>query len=153
MLDRRAADVPDPERQRVGEDIGRPVEEDDEQRPHRERDRQGGADPADHRAARPVGLDREEVRAGACRGRHEQPDGQRQQEPAAPDARLGDRSGARRDEQRDEHTERDQLAEGEVDDARQAEDDRLAGGHQPVDGACGKPAREDLEGDGHHVAL
>ena len=145
--------MPDPERQRVREDVGGTVEEDEQQGPHGECDGERGADPPDHRAARAVRLDREEVRAGARRRRHDQPDGEREQEPAAADARLRDRPGARRDEQRDEHAEGDQLAEGEVDDARQPEDDRLAGGHQPVDGARRKPAGEDLKGDGHDVAL
>jgi hypothetical protein len=40
LLDRRPADPPDPERQGIGEDVRRTVEEDDEQRPDRECDRE-----------------------------------------------------------------------------------------------------------------
>ena len=145
--------MPDPERQRIGEDIRGTVEEDEQEGPHGEGDGERGADPADHRAARPVRLDGEEVRAGARSRGHHEPDDEREQEAAAADARLRDRPGAGRHEQRDEDAERDQLAEREVDDARQAEDDRLPRGHQSVDGARGKPAGEDLERDGHDVAL
>ena len=87
-----------PERQRIREDVRRPVEEDDEQRPDREGDGERRADPADHRAARAVRLDREEVRARARGGRDDQADDEREQEPAAADARLRDRPGAGRDE-------------------------------------------------------
>ena len=153
LLDRGTCDVPDPERQWIREDIGGTVEEDEQERPHREGDRERSTDPADHRAARPVRLDREEVRPGARRRRHHEPDDQRQQKSAAADARLRDRSGTCRHEQRDEDAERDQLPESEVDDAGQAEDDRLSGRHQAIDGACGKSAGEDLERDGHDVAL
>ena len=47
--------------------------------------------------------------------------------------------------ERHEHAERDQLAEGEVHDAREAEDERVSDRHQAVDGTRGEPAREDLE--------
>src|SRR4029077_14432114 len=64
-LDRRAADVPEatraesPKGQRIRKDVGGPVEEDQEERPDRERHRERGADPADRGAARAVRLDRE----------------------------------------------------------------------------------------------
>ena len=157
MLDRRAAELPDAaadaERERIGKDVGRPVEEDDEQRPDRERDRERGCDPADRRAACAVRLDREEVRARACGSRDDQADDEREQEPAAADARLRHRPRARRDEQRHEHAERDQLAEGEVHDAGETEDERVADTDEPVDGPGSEPARKDLQGQRHHAAL
>ena len=103
--------------------------------------------------ARAVGLDREEVRAGARGRRDQQPDRQRDQEPTAADARLRHRPGAGRDEQRHEHTERDQLAEREMDDAREPEDERVPDGDEAVHGARREPAREDLQGDGHDGTL
>ncbi len=154
-LDRRAADVPEPvvaqfpERQRVGKDVGRPVEEDEQHRADREGDGERRRDPPDHRAARPVRLDRQEVRACArCRG-YEQPDDEGEDESAPTDARLRDGSRACRDHERREHAERDQLAEGEMDDTGQPEDERLPDGDEPVDGAGRESARENLEDDRH----
>ena len=158
-LDRRAAEVPDavvaepPERDRVGEHVGGPVEEDDEQRPDRECHGERCTDPADHRAAGPVGLDREEVGADARGGRDDETDDERQQEPAAADARLRDRAGARRHEERHEDPERDQLPECEVHDAGEAEDERVPDRDQPVDGPRCETAGEDLESDRHERAL
>jgi hypothetical protein len=158
-LNGRAADMPEaavsdpPERQRIREDVRGPVEEDDEQRPHRERNGERRADPTDDRAARAVRLDREEVRARARGRRDEQPDREREQEAATTDARLRHRAGARSDQQRDENAECDQLTEGEVHDARQPEDDRVADADEPVDGTSGKPARKDLQRQRHHAAL
>ena len=85
--------------------------------------------------------------------RDDQADRERDEEPASADARLRHRPRARRDEQRREHAERDQLAEGEVHDAGQTEDDRVADADEPVDGTGSEPARKDLQGQRHHAAL
>ena len=154
-LDRRAADVPEAvvaelaEGERIGEDVGRAVEEDDQERPDRECDGERRADPADHRAARAVRLDCEEVGAGARRGRDDEADEEGEDEAQAADARLRHGAGSGGDEERHEDAERDQLAEREVHDARQPEDQRVADRDEPVDGARGETAREDLQGDGH----
>src|SRR5262249_62372641 len=69
VADRKVAAGPDPpERQRVGYHVARAREYEGDERVERERDRQGGADPADRGAALDVGLDREEARARPGRG-------------------------------------------------------------------------------------
>jgi len=116
-------------------------EPDDEQRSHSKGDGKGRADPADHRAAGAIGLDRQEVGAGARSRRDQQPDREREQEPAAADARLRHRSGSGRDEQRHEHAECDQLAEGEMHNTRETENERVSDRDETVDGARREPAR------------
>src|SRR5262249_56653952 len=135
VADRKVAAGPDPpERQRVGYHVARAREYEGDERVERERDRQGGADPADRGAALDVGLDREEVRARRGRGADDDPGHQGAEEADAADARLRDGPGARRDEQSGEHGEADEVAVGEVDDTGQAVDERVADGDEPVDG-------------------
>ena len=64
-------------------------------------------------------------------------------------AGLGHGRGPRRDEQRREDPEPDEVAEGEVDDAGQPVDERVPGREEPVDAAGGEPGDEHLKRDGH----
>ena len=142
-----------PKRQRIRKDVRGAVEEHDEERPDRERDRERRTDPADRGASRAIRLDREKVGARTRGGGDEQADDEREQEARATDAGLGHRPGAGGDQERHEHAECDQFAEREVHDARQLEDEGVADGDDPVDGARGEPAREHLQDERHGETL
>ena len=154
-LDRRAADgheavVPDAaKRQRIGEDVARPREDRREHRVDRERDRRDRGDPADRRAAREVGLHREEVAPGARDDADGDPDDERDEEARRARGLLRHRPGAGRDQQRHEHSERDQLAVREMDDPRQPVDDGIADRDEPVHPARRKTRDDDLEREAH----
>jgi len=69
--------------------------------------------------------------------------------PAARHGLLRQRLRPGGDEQRHEGTEPDQVAEREVDDARQAIDQRVADRDKPIDAARAQPREQDLDGKAH----
>ena len=91
--------------------------------------------------------------AAADTDAQEEPDDQGEQEPPGRQARLADRRGAGGDEQRREDRERDEVAEGEVDDPRQAVDQRVTDGEDAVDPACRETGDDDLDDEAHGRTL
>ena len=125
--------------ERVREDVRRTGEHRTDHPAQGERDRERRGDPAEGRAAQQIGLDEEHVRGRSHSDAQEEPDRERDEESAEPEARLAHRPGARGHEQRREDRERDQVAEREVDDTRQPVDQRIADREETVDPPAARP--------------
>ena len=158
-LERRAPDMDDaprsdpPKGKGIRKDVARAREDRVEHRLRGEGDGHDAADPADRRAAGQERPDCQAVGRGPCDDTHGKRRGERQREPAAPEAGLRDRASARSDGEREKDADPDQVTEGEIDDSRQPEDQRVPDGDHAVDGTGGDPREEDLKRQAHRAEV
>jgi hypothetical protein len=137
------------ERQRIGEDVARALEDGADERADREGHGGGPRDPADRRSTAEVRLDEADVGRRAGQHAHCEPDDQREDELRLVRAALADRRGASENEQRREDPEPDEVAEGEMHDPGEPVDQRVPSSEEPVDPTGGEPRDDDLQGDRH----
>src|SRR4029453_6131090 len=137
------------ERQRIGEDVARALEDGADQRADRKGDGGGPRDPADRRSTVEVRLDEADVGRRAGTPAHREPDDQREDELRLVRTALAHRRGAREDEQRREDPQPDEVAEREVHDPGEPVDQRVPGSEEPVDPTRRQPRDEDLQRDCH----
>ena len=98
-------------------------------------------------------MDDGEVAARPDRRHRDQRDGEPRQEAPARGGGGRHRPPPGSHEERDEHTEADEVAEREVDDPGQPVDERVPDREQPVDAAGRETRQDDLQGQIHRRSL